>query len=90
MPDQNRKNRTISFRISETEYELLRAQCRNIGARSVSDLTRLAIQRITEDHTFEVSLGNSLEALKGRVSELERKFNSLGSNERDSAKTAGA
>jgi hypothetical protein len=80
VPDHSRKSRTISFRISETEYELLRVQCRNIGARSVSDLTRIAIQRITEDHTFEVSVGNSLQALNGRVSELERRVNSLGSH----------
>ncbi len=55
-------------------------QCRNVGARSVSDLTRLAIHRITEGHTFEISMGNSLQTMQGRIAELEQKLNSLGSD----------
>jgi hypothetical protein len=35
----------IAFRVSEEEYERLRSVCVSLGARSVSDLARSAINR---------------------------------------------
>jgi hypothetical protein len=70
----------ISVRLSEAEYGLLRAQCRSIGARNVSPLTRLAIQPILVEPTFASSMGSSLQVLGGRISELERKFDSIGAD----------
>lgn len=86
VPERSRRSRTISIRISEAEYEVLKAQCRNIGARSVSDLTRLAIHRVTEDHTFEASVGSSLQTLNTRISELEQKLELLGADGGDPAR----
>lgn len=38
----------ICFRLSEGEYKLLKAQYRTYGARTISDLARLALQRVTQ------------------------------------------
>jgi hypothetical protein len=46
MPDSDRRRKMISLRLSEVEYEVLRTQYRTYGARNVSDLARLALQRI--------------------------------------------
>ena len=52
----------------------------------MSDLTRLAIQRVADDHAFE-AVGSSIQALTGRVTELERRLDSLGVGLSDAAKT---
>ena len=41
-----RRNRLISFRLSEEEYESLRALCVTEGARSVSDYARSALCQV--------------------------------------------
>ena len=46
MSDPIRKNRMISLRLSEEEYALLRSRYSSYGARNVSDLARLALDRI--------------------------------------------
>ncbi|MGP8246919.1 MAG: hypothetical protein ACLQVN_20675 [Bryobacteraceae bacterium] len=46
MSDPIRKNKMISLRLSEDEYALLRARYSSYGARNVSDLARLALDRI--------------------------------------------
>ena len=46
MPDRDRRTRMISLRLSAVEYDTLKAHHRAYGARSVSDLARLALQRI--------------------------------------------
>ena len=43
--NSDRKKRMISLRISEVEYELLKAQYRAYGARNISDLARMALER---------------------------------------------
>ena len=46
MSDFERKKKMISLRISDAEYAVLKSQYRTHGARNVSDLARLALQRI--------------------------------------------
>jgi hypothetical protein len=46
MPDQNRKNKMISLRLSEEEYAELRTHYSSYGARNISDLARLALHQI--------------------------------------------
>jgi len=43
---QNRKSKMISLRLSEEEYAALRTHSSSCGARSVSDLARLALQSV--------------------------------------------
>lgn len=46
MSDSDRRIKTISLRLSEVEYEGLKTQYQVHGARNVSDLARLALQRM--------------------------------------------
>ena len=49
MPDSDHKSKMISLRLSQVEYESLKTRYRAYGARNVSELARLALQRIVTD-----------------------------------------
>jgi hypothetical protein len=72
MPDLARRRKMISLRLSEVEYELLKTHYRTYGARNVSDLAHLALQRImngsaASQDTFAAKLAE----LDNRVQTLE-------------------
>ena len=46
MLDPDRRKKMISLRLSEEEYELLKARYHTYGARNVSELARQALQHI--------------------------------------------
>ena len=46
MLDPDRRKKMISLRLSDEEYELLKASYHNHGARNVSDLARQALHHI--------------------------------------------
>ena len=46
MSDTDRRRKMISLRLSEVEYEVLKAHYRTYGARNISELARLALHRI--------------------------------------------
>lgn len=72
MPDQNRKNRMISLRLSEEEYAALRTHYSSYGARNVSDLARLALQRvIAESPAPEPELLVKVRELDHRLNAVE-------------------
>jgi hypothetical protein len=45
MPVFKPRNRLVNFRLSEEEFEKLRASCSLYGARSLSDFARAAVMR---------------------------------------------
>jgi hypothetical protein len=47
-----RMNRMISFRVSDDEFERLRAKSQAEGSRSVSDYARLALAREASDNEW--------------------------------------
>jgi len=62
----------ISLRLSDAEYEVLKMRYRDYGARNVSDLARLALQRIMNGSDgFEESSADKLAKLDDRVRALE-------------------
>jgi hypothetical protein len=72
MSELTGKRRMISLRLSEVEYEVLKKLHRSYGARSVSDLTRLALQRIMrEPAILESDFATKLAELDGRMNALE-------------------
>ena len=72
MPDSDRKIRTISLRLSKAEYEGLKTQYQNHGARNVSDLARLALHRmITGSSALQGPFAEKLADLDNRVQALE-------------------
>ena len=72
MPDVVRKRRMISIRLSEMEYDVLKTHYRTYGVRNVSELARLALQRIvTSSVDPPDDFGARLSALHERVHQLE-------------------
>ena len=44
------RNRLVYFMVSEEEFQLFSGMCEIEGARSISDLARLALQRLAQEH----------------------------------------
>ena len=62
----------ISLRLSEAEYEALRAHYSIHGARNVSDLARLALQRIIgASPAMDAELAAKLHELNDRMNAME-------------------
>jgi hypothetical protein len=68
---QIRRNRTISLRLSEEEYAVLHAQYPHHGARSVSDLARVALQRLIAESPA------SQAGVAAKVYELDHRMNAV-------------
>lgn len=71
MSDSERRQKMISLRLSQVEYEALKAQYRTHGARNVSDLARQALQRIIGESAEPDGFAAKLAALDDRVRTLE-------------------
>jgi len=75
-----RKNRTISLRLSEHEFEALKALYAAHGARSISDFVRSAMNRIISEASHDSSplelkvqeIDGKLTVLDGEVTRLTR------------------
>jgi hypothetical protein len=72
MPTRIRKNRTISLRISEREFDALKQLYEAKGARSISELIRSAMQPLIagtsrEGHTLELKV----QEIDGKLSILD-------------------
>lgn len=74
MLDTNPRTRMISLRLSEGEYDVLKARYRTYGARNVSDLARLALQQI-----MTVS-GSPLDDTAAKLAEFEERLRALESS----------
>ena len=72
MLDPDRRKKMISLRLSEEEFELLKARYHSYGARNVSDLARQALQHImTGSPTPQPGFAVKLSELDDRVHALE-------------------
>ena len=84
-----RMTKMISFRVSEEEFERLRARSEAEGARSVSDFARQALSLETNGH---IQWGDELQRLRSeveRLSELLGKSFSQSIHEQPSLVVAG-
>jgi hypothetical protein len=78
MPDSDRRRKMISIRLSEGEYEALKTHYRTYGARNVSELARVALQRIvTGPAASQYALAGELAKLVDRVHTLESRISLL-------------
>ena len=71
MSDLVRRSRILSLRLSDAEYEALKAQYSKHGARSVSELTRLAI------HNLVITSTTPAAEIAGRIADLEERLRAL-------------
>lgn len=82
MSVMKRKTRMLSIRLSEDEYERLKELCVAEGARSISDLTRSAVQRLLYPAAASdqgVQLVERMQQLDGMVRVLNREVRRLSS-----------
>lgn len=75
MPQTIRKNRTISLRLSEREFEALKSLYAANGARSISEFIRAAMQPLIAEPSHN---GNG-HALELKVQEIDGKLSILDS-----------
>jgi len=71
------RSRMISVRLSEDEYCALQRLCSATGARSVSDLTRDAMQSLVDGSSQESLFGNCLDEFRAQITDLDRKIMNL-------------
>jgi len=68
----------VSFRLSEEEYEGLKQICITVGARSLSDIARDAVQRLLGNGVELKSDGNAqLRVLYERIDALDQEVKRL-------------
>src|SRR5450759_3165246 len=83
MLDPDRRKKMISLRLSEEEFELLKARYHTYGARNVSDLARQALQHImTGSPGPKPDLAAEMAELNQRVHELESRVSLLQAREK--------
>ena len=73
------RQRTIGVRLSEAEYAALEHFCIEAGARSISDLARIAISHYLNRAAEENSLTLAVNQNAAQVKELEEKIARLSS-----------
>jgi hypothetical protein len=67
----------ISVRLSEEEYLTLLRLCSARGARSISDLTRDAVQVLLRGANGDAFLGTYMDELRAQIQELHKKIEQL-------------
>jgi len=73
-----RRTRMISFRLSEEEYEGLKRICVRLGARSLSDIARDAVQQLLNNGAELKNDGSAqLRVLYERIDALDREVKRL-------------
>jgi hypothetical protein len=77
MSDPDRKKKMISIRLSQGEYEGLKAHYGAYGAHNVSELARLALQRMAESAGPQDNFATKLSQLDERVHTLESQVSDI-------------
>ena len=75
------RNRLVYFRVSEDEFQQFNQMCESVGARSISDLARSAIQRMIQQDGNHLHAADPVAAkltvLETIVCDLDRKVQQL-------------
>lgn len=71
------RSRMVSVRLSEEEYVSLQQLCVVTGARSLSDLTRNAMQTLLNGSLGENALSSWKDEFRAQISTLDRKIEGL-------------
>ena len=77
MSESDRKSKMISVRLADEEYKALKSRYGKYGARNVSELARLALQRILDATSQEDQILLELRALAVRVQVLESQMTEI-------------
>ena len=72
------RNRIVYFRLSQDEFKKLTAMCQDAdGARSVSELSRLAVQRLVNAEDGSENNAAVLDRLDRTIADLDWKLDQL-------------
>ena len=73
MPETMRKTRTISLRLSEQEFEVLKSLHAAHGAKSISEFARIAMQTVIKGsiNTNHLALQLKVQEMDGKLSVLD-------------------
>jgi hypothetical protein len=71
MPALIRKNRTISLRLSDREFEALKKLYAAHGARSISDFVRSSIGRVIGENQEACALELKVQEMDGKLTLLD-------------------
>jgi len=83
MSETDRRQKMISLRLSEVEYLDLKTQYRAYGVRNISELARLALQRIKgEPAKPQNGLAEKLAELDERLRQVESQISHLAEREK--------
>ena len=78
MPNNKKRSRIVSFRLSEEEYDSLKSISELSGARSVSDFTRsVACQNNDINKDEKEAIQEILSALKDKIELIDKSINKL-------------
>lgn len=89
MSDSERREKILSVRLSQVEYELLKTHYRTYGAHNISDLARLALFRvIAGPASLQDSIAAKVSDLDQRVHVLEVKLSLIQEESRTSGKVS--
>jgi hypothetical protein len=65
-----RRSKTISFRLSPEEYESVQSLCAAQEVRSLSDLARTAMQKLSNAYNHTDPLGHEVGGLRSEIRSL--------------------
>jgi hypothetical protein len=71
------RNRLVYFRVSEDEFLQFSAICQSAGARSLSDLARLAMQQMLAQRTEEAQIARRLRTFDELISVLNDRLGEM-------------
>jgi hypothetical protein len=79
MLEERRRTRVVFYRITEDEYATLQDLCSSVGARTVSELTRIAVHELIGSGQQRPGLGlaQQLRTLTDTLNEMNRSINQL-------------
>ena len=93
MTNKKKRSRTVSFRLSEEEYNSLKSISEASGARNVSDFTRsAAFQNHDRSAEEREAIQEMLEKLKSKLDLIDHSINKLAkaNGEEDATGATGA
>jgi len=73
----NRRDRLVSFRLSEEEYESLRSLSIAQKARSVSDFARAALRNVLVTSTHQTEFASASKSMEMTISHLTQSMGEL-------------
>ena len=75
----NHKSKMVSFRLSDEEYTRMRAHCAIIGVPSLSEMARIAMERMIDSQNENGdAIYNQVRNLRSKIKDLSSEVERIG------------